>query len=136
MAKPEDLARYRANLQDEIDSAALYRTLADVESQPQLAEVYRRLATVEERHAQFWEQRLQATGQPVPPRRPSWRSRGLSWLARRLGPQFVLPTIATIEEVGRHMYDRQPETRTTQMPPTNIPMPASSAPLSAHRGRV
>src|SRR5262245_61613176 len=46
-----DFARYRANLQDEIDSAALYRTLADVEAQPQLAEVYRRLALVEERHA-------------------------------------------------------------------------------------
>lgn len=116
MAKSEDLARYRANLQDEIDSAALYRTLADVESQPPLAEVYRRLALVEERHAQFWEQRLQAAGQPVLPRRPSWRSRGLSWLARRLGPQFVLPTIASLEEVGRHMYDKQPEAQTTKMP--------------------
>lgn len=115
MAKRQDFARYRANLQDEIDSAALYRTLAEVEAQPQLAEVYRRLAMVEERHAQFWEQRLQAAGQSVPPRRPRWRSRGLSWLARRFGPQFVLPTIATIEEVGRHMYDAQPETRTTKM---------------------
>src|SRR5712691_11710456 len=116
MAERQDFARYRANLQDEIDSAALYRTLADIEAQPQLAEVYRRLAMVEERHAGFWEQRLQAAGQTVPPRRPRWRSRGLSWLAKRFGPQFVLPTIATLEEVGRHMYDAQPETRTTKMP--------------------
>jgi len=115
MAERQDFARYRANLQDEIDSAALYRTLADIEAQPQLAEVYRRLAMVEERHAGFWEQRLQAAGQTVPPRRPRWRSRGLSWLAKRFGPQFVLPTIATLEEVGRHMYDAQPETRTTKM---------------------
>src|SRR5712692_6340388 len=99
MTEREDLARYRANLQDEIDSAALYRTLADIEAQPQLAEVYRRLAMVEERHARFWEQRLQAAGQTVPPRRPRWRSRGLSWLARRFGPPFVLSTIATLEEV-------------------------------------
>ncbi len=116
MAQQEDPSRYQANLQDEMDSAALYRTLADLEVQPQLAEVYRRLAVVEERHAQFWEQCLRATGQPVPPRRPGWRSRGLSWLARHLGPQFVLPTIATLEEVGRHMYDRQPEAQATQMP--------------------
>ena len=116
MAERQDFARYRANLQDEIDSAALYRTLADIEAQPQLAEVYRRLAMVEERHAGFWEQRLQAAGQTVPLRRPRWRSRGLSWLAKRFGPQFVLPTIATLEEVGRHMYDAQPETRTTKMP--------------------
>src|SRR2546423_992885 len=81
MAERQDFARYRANLQDEIDSAALYRTLADIEAQPQLAEVYRRLAIVEERHAGFWEQRLQAAGQTVPPRRPRWRSRRLSWLA-------------------------------------------------------
>lgn len=116
MAKAEDLARYRANLQDEIDSAALYRTLAEVEPQPPLAEVYRRLAMVEERHAGFWEQRLQAAGEPVPLRRPSWRARGLSWLARRFGPQCVLPTIASLEEVGRHMYDKQPEAQATKMP--------------------
>jgi len=116
MAERQDLARYRANLQDEIDSAALYRTLAELEAQPQLAEVYRRLATVEERHARFWEQRLQAAGQTLPPRRQRWRSRVLSWLARRFGPQFVLPTVATLEEVGRHMYDAQPEAQTTKMP--------------------
>jgi vacuolar iron transporter family protein len=116
MAERQDFARYRANLQDEIDSAALYRTLAEIETQSQLAEVYRRLAMVEERHARFWEQRLQAASQPVPPRRPRWRSRALSWLARHFGPQFVLPTVATLEEVGRHMYDAQPETQTTKMP--------------------
>jgi len=33
MGKTEDLIRYRANLQGEIDSAALYRMLAEVEVQ-------------------------------------------------------------------------------------------------------
>ena len=40
MAERQDFARYRANLQDEIDSAALYRTLADIEAQPQLAQLF------------------------------------------------------------------------------------------------
>jgi VIT1/CCC1 family predicted Fe2+/Mn2+ transporter len=116
MAKDEDIIRYRTNLQGEIDSAALYRTLAEVEPQPQLAEVYRRLAAVEETHARFWAQRLRDAGQPVPPPRPGWRVRTLSWLARRFGSQWVLPTIASLEQVDRHMYDPQPEAHKTRLP--------------------
>jgi vacuolar iron transporter family protein len=116
MGKKEDLIRYRANLQGEIDSAALYRTLAEVEAQPQLAAVYRRLAAVEEKHAQFWARQLCDAGQPVPPPRPGWRVRVLGWLAKRFGPQLVLPTIATMEQVDRHMYDPQPEARETSLP--------------------
>jgi VIT1/CCC1 family predicted Fe2+/Mn2+ transporter len=116
MARPEDIARYRANLQGEMDGAALYRTMAEVATPPQLAEVYRRLAAIEERHARFWEQQLRAAGQPVPSRRPSWRARTLSWLAKRLGAEFVLPTLATMEQADRHLYDTQPEARKTTMP--------------------
>jgi VIT1/CCC1 family predicted Fe2+/Mn2+ transporter len=116
MARPEDIARYRTNRQGEIDGAALYRTMAEVTAQPQLAEVYRRLAAIEEKHAQFWEQQLRAAGQPVPPSRPSWRARTLRWLAKRLGASFVLPTLAAMEQADRHLYDKQPEARTTTMP--------------------
>lgn len=116
MTTNEDFARYRANRQDELDSAALYRTLAEAEVQPHLAEVYRRLAIVEERHAQFWEQKLRAAGQPVLPWRPGWRSRTLSWFARRFGAQFVLPTVAKMEQMNRHMYDKQPEAQQTSLP--------------------
>ena len=116
MARPEDIVRYRTNHQGEIDGAALYRTMAEVTSQPQLAEVYRRLAAIEEKHAQFWEQQLRAAGQPVPARRPSWRARTLRWLAKRLGTSFVLPTLAAMEQADRHLYDAQPEARTTTMP--------------------
>ena len=67
--------RHRANWQDEIDSVALYRALADLEADPRLADVYRRLAAVEDRHAGFWEERLRAAGAAVPERRPGWRTR-------------------------------------------------------------
>ncbi len=75
MGKTEDLIRYRANLQGEIDSAALYRRLAEAEVQPQLVAVYRRLVAVEEKHAQFWAQQLRNAGQPVLLPRPRWRVR-------------------------------------------------------------
>ena len=46
MPPKDDVARYRENRQDEINSAALYRTLAALEPQAQLSQIYERLATV------------------------------------------------------------------------------------------
>jgi len=111
-----DHARYRTNWQDEIESAALYAALAEVEQQPRLAEVYRRLAAVEEAHAKFWEDQLAAAGQPVPPRRLGWRTRTMIWLARRFGPAFVLPAIGEQERGDSRGYAAQPESRATAMP--------------------
>lgn len=116
MPTRDDVAQYKANLQDEIDSAALYRVLAEIEQQPQLAEVYRRLATVEEKHAQFWERQLRAAGVETPPCRPGWRSRVLAWLARRFGPQFVLPTATSRERADGRAYETQATARTTTLP--------------------
>ncbi|MFN8499814.1 MAG: VIT1/CCC1 family protein [Anaerolineae bacterium] len=110
-----DIAAYRAYYQDEIDSASLYRTLADAEKQPQIAEVYRRLAETEEAHAQFWVAQLRAAGQPPPQPRPSWRARTMGWLARRFGPQFVLPTIVDNEQRDSRKYDALAATQDTAM---------------------
>jgi VIT1/CCC1 family predicted Fe2+/Mn2+ transporter len=115
-ARPEDLRRWRANRQDEIDSAALYRAMADVESQPQVAELYRRLAATEDAHADFWEERLREAGDPAGERRPGWRARVMARLARRFGPQFVLPTLVGLERSDSLGYDAQPEAAGTAMP--------------------
>ena len=109
MSEDDSRERYRANIQGEIDSAALYRTLSDVERNPQLAQVYRRLASVEEAHAEFWKKRLAKIGGTLPQLRPRFRTRGLAWLARRFGAAFVLPTINTLEHVDSGEYDHQPE---------------------------
>jgi len=78
MKENVDVPRYKANLQKEIDGAALYHTLADLEKNPQMAEVYRRLAQAEEKHAAYWKQRLLEAGIKLPPDRPTWRTRTLS----------------------------------------------------------
>jgi VIT1/CCC1 family predicted Fe2+/Mn2+ transporter len=111
-----DIARYRANYQAEIDSAALYRALAAAEQNARLAEVYSRLAATEQRHADVWAAQLRAAGQPVPPARVGWRSRALGWLAGRFGPQFVLPTINAMEQVDSHSYAGQPEAGAAALP--------------------
>src|SRR5213594_38751 len=107
--------RYLENWQDEVDSAAEYRAMATSEPNPRLAKVYANLAAMEEAHIAFWEDRLRKAGAAVPPRRPTWRSRVLGWIARRFGPELVLATIAAKEEVDQNVYVKQPETATTRM---------------------
>jgi VIT1/CCC1 family predicted Fe2+/Mn2+ transporter len=112
----KEIERYRANLQGEVDGAAMYRAMADLEPQPERAEIYRRLAAVEESHAGFWQKRLADSGAPVRELRPGWRTKLLIQIARRFGPELVLPTLHTLEEIDRDHYDGQPESRDTAMP--------------------
>jgi VIT1/CCC1 family predicted Fe2+/Mn2+ transporter len=116
MGSEDDIVRYRENQQDEVDSAALYRALSEIEPQSQLAKVYRKMAEAEENHIQFWSEKLQAAGGASEPGRPSWRTRVLISLARRFGPGFVLPTAMGRERGGGQSYGAQPETRGTAMP--------------------
>lgn len=110
------LDRYRRNLQGETDSAALYRTLADCESRPELRELYRRLAAIEERHADFWRRQFEQAGASAPAVGPGWRTRVLMRLARLLGPDWVVGAAASLEQIDRYQYDDQPETADTGMP--------------------
>jgi VIT1/CCC1 family predicted Fe2+/Mn2+ transporter len=105
----QDIHRYRNNLQSEVDSAALYRALSEAEPNPPLKLVYSRLAAVEEAHAQFWRNRLDRLGAKAPGRGTGWRTRGLVWLARRFGPQIVLPIVQNLEHEGMTDYDTQHE---------------------------
>jgi VIT1/CCC1 family predicted Fe2+/Mn2+ transporter len=106
---PNPIKRYRSNIQDEVDSASLYRAMSEAEANPQLKTVYARLAQVEEAHAEFWKKRLAGLGATEWRRGPGWRSRTLAWLARRFGPETVLPVINSMERSGSATYDSQPE---------------------------
>jgi len=110
-----DLKRFQENLQDEVDSAAMYRVIASVEKHPQLAEVYIRMAEVEEDHASFWEKKIADSGARLHARSVSWRSRILGRLSRRFGPAFVLPTLVNRERQGSTSYDTQPEASGTSL---------------------
>lgn len=109
MADTKTANRYRANLQGEVDSVALYRALANAEPDPKLKTVYERLAAVEESHAEFWRGRLATDGQRSPNLKPELRTRMLAFLARRFGPAFVLPVINTFEHLDSGQYDKQPD---------------------------
>jgi len=116
MTDTNKLAQYVANWQDERNGAALYRALAELEPNPQLKSVYHRLGEAEERHSCFWEAKLRAARQSLPPFRLTWRTRTLILLARRWGPAFVLPNLEPLEQLDRHKYDRQPEAQAGGLP--------------------
>lgn len=105
----KDKKRYLENWNDERNSALIYQTLAERDPESRLAQVYTRMADVELRHAARWEKLLQEGGEQLPKFRPAWRTSALIWLARRLGPEFVLPSVVGMEQGGSQNYQNQPE---------------------------
>ncbi|HYP19083.1 MAG TPA: ferritin family protein, partial [Chloroflexia bacterium] len=90
---PSNRERYLDNLQAEVDGAALYRALAELEAASDLAPVYKRMAETEERHAELWRAKLREMGATNLPHYPGWRTRTLIQLARRFGAGLILPTV-------------------------------------------
>jgi len=103
------IEQYFENWQDERNGAALYHAIAKLEPNAHLKEVYRRLAEAEERHSKFWETKIIGEGRKLPRFTLNWRTRTLIFLAKRFGPQFVLPNIVSLEHIDSHKYDLQPE---------------------------
>jgi len=106
---PADLARYRENLQGEVDAIALYSQIAELEESPTLRDFYTRMAATEEVHAEVWRSRLRDAGQDPSVVRVGWRTKVLMFIARHFGSGLVVPTIAEREAAEEAAYDDQPE---------------------------
>jgi VIT1/CCC1 family predicted Fe2+/Mn2+ transporter len=109
MKPVDDIQRFRANLIDELNGAALYNALAAAERDANRRDIFLQLAAAETRHARFWRDKLAAAGVTDVPFAPTLRTRVLSALARRFGPRFVLPTVAAAEFNDRGKYLSQPD---------------------------
>ena len=107
MTESADLERYRRNLRDELDGAALYAALADAESDPVRKDLFRQLSQAEASHAKVWSDKLRAAGIDTIRSGPGLRTRILARLAKRFGPGFVLPAIAAAEYADRNKYASQ-----------------------------
>jgi vacuolar iron transporter family protein len=101
------IKRYRANLRDELDGAALYTQIAAAERDPIRKDLFLQLAQAEAKHAGLWREKLAAAGIKEDPYVPSFRTRLLGRLAQRFGPGFVMPTIAAAEFSDRDKYASQ-----------------------------
>jgi VIT1/CCC1 family predicted Fe2+/Mn2+ transporter len=103
----DDIERYRTNLRDELNGAALYAALAAAESDPLRKDLFLQLSQAESSHAQLWREKLAAAGVKDEHFVPGFRTRLLARLARRFGPGFVLPGIAAAEFADRNKYATQ-----------------------------
>jgi vacuolar iron transporter family protein len=102
-----DVERYRNNLRDELNGAALYAALAEAEPDPVRKDLFLQLAQAEAKHAQYWRDKLGAAGLKEASFVPDFRTRLLARLARHFGPRFVLPTVAAAEFADRNKYSAQ-----------------------------
>ena len=112
MSTAGDLQRYRKNLRDEIDGAALYEALAEAETDPVRRDLYQQLSQAETEHAAVWRNKLAAAGIEDFPRHRSVKGRILAWLIRRFGVEFVLPTVVAQEMIDRNKYAHQDDAST------------------------
>jgi VIT1/CCC1 family predicted Fe2+/Mn2+ transporter/rubrerythrin len=108
MASKQELKRYRSNLADELDSAAVYDTLSAAEKDERRSAIYAELAAAEREHAQVWRDKLAANGVRVPTHRRSAKTLLLQALTRTFGPQAVLKTVAASENADRDRYAHEP----------------------------
>lgn len=123
LSPPDDVARdssarirrYRANIQAELDRAAVYEAMAEAERHPALARSFRRLAEAEKAHADFWREQLTNSGFKAAPQKPTVRARLLARLAARFGSGLVLPAAASLEMAEQETYEHQPEADGTKI---------------------
>jgi VIT1/CCC1 family predicted Fe2+/Mn2+ transporter len=96
---------------DEMDGAAMYRALAE-RADGEQREIFLELAEAEERHARHWAMKLVELGEPEPQlgdHRRGLKTRLIAWLARRFGPQAVLPIVERAEIADAGHYDDVPD---------------------------
>lgn len=108
-ATPEDIRRFQANLDDEINGIAIYEMLRDAEPDPKRKQIFTELAEVEVHHADVWRAKLREAG--VEPREhgPGPRTRMIGFLARRFGVRSVLPIVRNMEAGAYVAYMGQGE---------------------------
>lgn len=116
MATPDEIARYRGYVQGETDGVFYYRTLATLADTEPLRELYAHMADMEQRHLGVWQEQLRQAGQPVPTLRPTRRARSLMWLARRFGPDVVLPVLKSMETGADATYAAEPVAAAAGLP--------------------
>ena len=59
----DDIERYRTNLRDELNGAALYAALAAAEADPLRKDLFLQLAQAESNHAKLWREKLAAAAE-------------------------------------------------------------------------
>lgn len=101
----ETVKKYQSYLDAELNSAAIYHALSGFSKDERVKDVYERMAVVEEKHARKWTELLQEAGGNPPAFKLSTKTKILIWIAKRFGPEMILPSLQAMEKTGGSEYD-------------------------------
>ena len=104
-------AQYRAYLEAELEAAAMYMAMAEIEKSPERAEVFRKLAQTEMRHASRWAEKLGLDASNLTPSKLDFRGRVYQLAARAFGTSRVIPLLVRGEAKDIAAYAADPEAR-------------------------
>jgi VIT1/CCC1 family predicted Fe2+/Mn2+ transporter/rubrerythrin len=93
----EQIRRWKANVETEIDGIAIYQMLAEAERDPERKAIFVQLAAVEAEHERVFREKLREVGAEAPQRGPSFRAKTIGLLARIFGVKAVLPIVRNME---------------------------------------
>lgn len=95
------------NWRAEVETARVYRDLAERESDEKRKAILIRMAEAEERHAQRWEQKLRDMGQPIPTLVDTFWTRLQRRFTRSLGTDIAIRRMEAAEEKHEREFSAQ-----------------------------
>lgn len=110
---------WKYHLQNEIDAAFLYRTLAELINNEKRKKTYLQLADVEDKHVNAWEELLSQNNITIKKYSPSVKARFVSWYSKKFGPALLTKMMVKEEaaEVKTYLglYRNDPEGQTKEI---------------------
>ena len=103
--------QYRAYLDTELEAAAIYSALADVDRDSGRAAAFDGLVQAEMRHAARWAEKLGIDPAGLEPSSPNFKVRLVRLGARLIGTRRVLPVLLRMESQEMSAYAADPEAR-------------------------
>ena len=104
----------KRNWRAEVETAQVYRDLAEREADEKRKGILLRMAEAEERHAQRWEKKLRDMGQPVPQLTDTFWSRFKRKFTRSLGTDIAIRRMEAAEEKHEREFSAQRESALAQ----------------------
>ena len=106
-----DNDKYRAYLKAELEAAAMYRTLAEVDKGTFREEIFLELVEAELRHASRWAEKLGLDLSQIEPAKPDLKVSMYKTAARIFGTSRVIPWLVRGEMKDIGIYAADPEAR-------------------------
>ena len=105
--KKEAIEVVLKNWRAEVETARVYRDLAERESDEKRKAILIRMAEAEERHAHRWEQKLRDMGQPIPTLADTLWTRLQRKFTRSLGTDIAIRRMEAAEEKHEREFSAQ-----------------------------